>query len=105
LFQQTIRFTQLCTYCSTGSKKSFCQDRSSALVRPDRTHAMRLFTQHDAVAVTVEGSTSLPETRMVNKRRQVLRFSDRNIRRVTLISKNAISRRTTLRVTGCRLLL
>jgi hypothetical protein len=96
------------TALSIGSKKKLRQDRKvRILVRPGRYDVPEAVTIHAtrrSVQVTVQGMSNLPETFTANNKAS-LEFSDRNIRRVTLVSKTRLRNEPLFHVIRGRLVL
>jgi hypothetical protein len=92
---------------SNCSKKKLRQDKNvRILVRPGRhdvSHAVTIHATRRTVQVTVQGM-SLPETFTANNKAR-FDFSDRNIKRVTLVSKTRLLNEPLFRVIRGRLVL
>jgi hypothetical protein len=95
------------TALSNGSKNKPRQDRKARiLVRPgryDMPHAVTVHATRRTVQIKIQGM-SLPENVTANNKSS-LEFSDRNMRRVTLVSKTRLRNEPLFRVIRGRLVL
>jgi hypothetical protein len=96
------------TELSNGSEKKLRQDEKvRILVRPglyDMPEAVTVHATRRTIQVTIEGMTYLPET-FTGSNKASLEFSDRNLRRVTLVSKTRLRNEPLFRVIRGRLVL